>query len=385
MKIAIYIADLELRNARLMPWRVILEVARALEEAGDAVTVFSGKDMTGTTPPETISGVTVHFIPRATGKNREVLLAAVRELRIEGLFFPVAFARSYGWAAAFERQSNCRIVWYLPGGWYGVRQCRRASRVLGWRNVFPYWVQALYPKHFFFRRLRRGHIRPLICFSEYSRRRAARFYPENATFAALPGQSSELLSLPRQKPERKERYLLFFGPPNPIRGLLDILKAFERVAGTIPEVRLHLCLRNDDNTDAEPVRRRLAEHRFADWIDCRWNSCSPQELAEEIAGSYAVLKPFLIVPSEIPLAVLEAAAFGKPVVGTGPDGTGDFIRAFGLTVPHGNADKLAEAMIQLLTDEPLYRDKVRAALKTAQEEPTWQESAKIWQQAAQWR
>lgn len=382
MKIAIYIADLTAANARLMPWRTVLEVAGEFLNDKIETMVFSGRDIVSSHSSEQIGEITVQSIPRVTAHNKNDLAVYIQNFQIKYLYFPIAFVRSYAWASKIEQQTGCRIVWYLPGGWYSVRQCWSASLVLGWRKVLPYWVQALYPKKLFFSDLKKGRLRAMVCFSDYSRRLATRFYPAEAIFVALPGKSSELIPFRKKPTVSFSPYFLFFGPPNPIRGLSDVLSAFEQVAAQVADIRLHLCLRNDGNTDATSIRKQLNNHRFRDRIECQWDSCSAEELANEISNSFAVLKPFLIVPSEIPLAVLEAATFGKPVIGTGPDGTGDIIQQFGLTVPHGNRRKLAQAMIRLLTDKSLYQDKVRDAFEVTATLPTWSESAAIWRQAA---
>ena len=116
---------------------------------------------------------------------------------------------------------------------------------------------------------------------------------------------------------------------------------------------------------------------------CAWESVEPADLDAFIKHSYAVLKPFLLVPSEIPLAVIEAAGYGKPVIATGPDGTGDFVDGFGLTVPFGCSKSLAEAMSDLLSDRGLYTEKCDAAKQVYEEHPTWDEVANQWLMAAQ--
>lgn len=113
-----------------------------------------------------------------------------------------------------------------------------------------------------------------------------------------------------------------------------------------------------------------------------WESVNRRELDAFLEHCRAVLKPFLIVPSEIPLAVIETAGSGKPVIGFGPDGTGAFIDRFGLTARHGDIQGLADAMQRLMTDEALYRQKCQAARNVYEQHPTWREVAQKWLEAS---
>jgi glycosyltransferase involved in cell wall biosynthesis len=59
----------------------------------------------------------------------------------------------------------------------------------------------------------------------------------------------------------------------------------------------------------------------------------------------------------LPLALLEAAAMGKPIVATDIDGVREVIQdgETGLLVPPANPEKLAEAILRLLQDKDLAR------------------------------
>jgi glycosyltransferase involved in cell wall biosynthesis len=83
------------------------------------------------------------------------------------------------------------------------------------------------------------------------------------------------------------------------------------------------------------------------------------------------------------LAVIEAAGHRKPVITTGPGGTADFVRDFGLTVPPGRSQALAQAMLRLLDDKPLYAEKCAAAQRVYAAHPTWEEVAQSWLSVAE--
>ena len=379
MKTAIYIADLYSENAHLMPWRVPLEVQRNWQ-GKEAPEIWSGRDISSPQPPEIINEIPVYPVPRIKSRM-ESLAARIRERNCELLFFPVAFYHCYHNAAQIEQQTGCRIAWYLPGGWYSIRQCFRALKYMNFKSVLPYLVQAAFPKKKFFRALSQDRNRAFVCFSDYSARKVAEYYPKEAVFTALPGlDKSEQDSKP-VKNESNPPYFLFFGPPSPIRGSQILVRAFEELVKAHPECRLHLCIRSDRNADASGLLNRIKNSPAFANIDVRKESLSKDALQQEIAGCIAVVKPFLIVPSEIPLAVIESVQYGKPVLASGPDGTGDFASQFGLVSRHGDSHGLFRNMQKILEDGILRKELSGRAIDLASRYPDWSGNAAIWKTA----
>ena len=383
MKTAIYIADLYSDNAHLMPWRVPLEIHRNWQ-GENRPEIWSGRDIQQSLPTEFIRGVPVCPVPRIVG-NLKGLAERIRERNCELLYFPVAFYRCYQNTLEIEQRTGCRIVWYLPGGWYTVRQCFGAMKYMKFRSVLPYLVQAAFPKRVFFRALSKGKKRAFICFSNYSAEKVSSLYPADAVFTALPGMDQNRRILGNVGQEKNPPYFLFFGPPSPIRGSQVLLRAFEELAKTHPDCRLHLCIRSDKNADASDLLNKVRISPASSRIDVFERSLSPEDLQQEIDGCIAVVKPFLIVPSEIPLAVIESAQYGKPVLATGPDGTGDFASQFGLVSPHGDWRGLFRNMKRLLEDQKLRNELGAKALKIASTHPGWKDSATVWKLAGNYR
>ena len=391
MNIAIYIADLTTANKHLMPWRTILEVLSELKSAGHNTLLLSGgNDAEKNENVKMYGTIESIYVPKPFSKtHRTIISRHLKQRQIEVLYFPIAFARDYRPLVEIEQQSNCRLVWYIPGGWFAPGQIIKAIRYIGFKRALPYLLQAFMPKHYFVKQLTSIGNRAIVPMSEFTGEQLQKYgYAPELVFPAFPGKAP--VKKPLEKPEsyltkaaqiKETKYFLFFGPPNPIRGINQIIDAFSTLSRKRQDIKLVCLFRGDTNIDATKVRQKIKSASLGDRIICLWSSVNGADLDLFLKNCFAVLKPFLIVPSEIPLAVLETAGYGKPVIGTGPDGTGAFINKFGLTVPHANAEALVKAMLKLLEDPELYDSKCNNAIELYKQHPDWCAVSKIWLQA----
>ncbi len=390
MKIAIYSNGFNQGNMHLMPWRTMLEVSSSLCSSGYPSIILSGVSHT---PAEEylIHKVRVREVLKPKDVSTLARLEDVcRGEGVDVLYWPLDWRHPRTDILSLER-IGLRVVWYIPGAWYGFRQVLAAAICMRSKAVLPYIAQVLGSRRRFVKTLTADGARPLITLSDYTREKLIEYgYPSEAGHVILPGKAP----LPNTAAPstifnqwnhelRGDPYFLFFGPPQKIRGIQQILSAFQIVARQHPTARLVCLFRSDPGLDVSPLKQEVEHLDCKDRILCVWESVGPADLDAFLKDCHAVLKPFLIVPSEIPLAVIEAAGYGKPVIGTGPDGTGCFVESFGLTVPFGSSKSLAKAMNKLLIDQKLYFDKCNSAKQVYENHPTWDEVANQWLKVAQ--
>ncbi|MDD2336058.1 MAG: glycosyltransferase family 4 protein [Geobacteraceae bacterium] len=390
MKIAFYSNDFKPGNVHLMPWRTMLEVSSSLHSFGHSTNILSG---VSNLPADewTISNVRVLEIckPKDASSLKKLEIICNEE-KIDVLYWPLDWRHPRQDILSLEK-TGLRVAWYIPGSWYGFGQVLVATLCMHSKSVLPYIAQIIGSRRRFVKNLIANGIRPLITMSDYTREKLVEYgYPSSSVLSILPGKAALLCTDGSPTLFNKwndiligNPYFLFFGPPQKIRGIQQILSAFEIVARQHSTVRLVCLFRSDPGLDTLPWKRKIEQLNCKDRILCAWESVGPVDLDAFLKNSYAVLKPFLLVPSEIPLAVIETAGYGKPVIGTGPDGTGNFVKSFGLTVSFGQSKKLAKAMIDLLSNQKLYIDKCLSAKQVYENHHTWDEVAIKWLKAAQ--
>jgi glycosyltransferase involved in cell wall biosynthesis len=170
-----------------------------------------------------------------------------------------------------------------------------------------------------------------------------------ARFAATPNlmnRAAELrraLEIPVQAP-----VVMFVGRLTRDKGIPELAGAFSKVSAQFPEARLVLvgCFEDGDPLPAE-VRRFLQSHSRVKFAG-----------AVSDTAPYYALADVVVQPSHregLPIAVLEAQAAGKPVIGAAATGIIDIVTdgETGLLFPVGDVVALAESIGRLIGDKEL--------------------------------
>ncbi|MDC0585101.1 glycosyltransferase family 4 protein [Planctomycetota bacterium] len=370
------------RNTRLMPWRTVLEVAAGLRSKGHDVVVLSVADIGRPMGREAEHG-TITIQREGIVVMRNTLVRLLGDADFDAMFIPVSLSHNRLMRELLHGIAGIRIA-YLPGSVFEFRHLLRAIRKMPFSGLLPYIAQALFPKRLVRHALDDLRVRAVIANSDYSRDKLARHITQPVMTIA-PGRDPVLAS-PRGE-ERlahelhaKAPFFLFMGPPLPIRGAFVLLDAYLKIADG-PGVPPLLCLfRSDAHLDIEKIKSDIERRWSHDKLIFVWSSLEPMALQDHIDNAVAIVMPFLVVPSEIPLAVYEAAGMGKTVITTQPHGTGDFVDKFGETVPVGDPGSLADALRRTIkSGSSTVNEKAVAAYQNLED---WETTARRWEAIA---
>lgn len=377
-RVLIFSFGLLSHNVKLMPWRTTLEVTAGLRDLGHDVDLISLVDADAlrlnNDCPQVVTA------PKTT--VQEILATLKESLRYDDydvIFFPVSISGNRLIKRLIVNFRGTRIA-YLPGSVFEFKNIMSITGKLPWRKVLPYLYQSIFPRFLFERSLVDMKCTTIITNSDYSQRRL-KFRRDIKKITIPPGRENPS-ALQMEDGQTKTwgspqlSYFLFVGPPLDIRGIKVLLDAYSRIADD-PSVPDLVCLfRSDAHLDIPQIRKAFEEDFGHVKVRFVWESVSKADLEMHIKQSVAVVMPFLLVPSEIPLAVYEAAGFGTYVVTTGPNGTSEFVDQFGCSVRPGNALELADALLRLSqSNSRNYNDDARKAFEKL---PTWEEVALQW-------
>jgi len=366
---AIYTTELIDSRKRRMPWRTVLEIARHI-----GAVVFSGD---GRSTDVEINGVRVEYVDKPfTAAAANMLVGRMKEHGITRLYFPVVPGRVYR-----ELQDACdgaeiEIVWYITSSWNSLCRVLRAWKWIGFRAVRSYLIQALIPKRIWLNLLNRRRLRPIITMSDFTARKLVECnYPVDFVHSVLPGLD-ELKDVDDGSCCLRSKgvpYFLFFGPPQKIRGIFLILEAAKRLNRRRNDFRLVILVRADENAKVElEYLRGYISRMQCSQVEAHFGLVSSEDINKYINGAIAILKPFVLVPSEIPLAPMEAMQRGKLVIGFEGDGTGELIGKCGIAIKHCCIRNFVKIMSDVLDHKLSYNKNYNWA--------SWQQVSNKWKE-----
>jgi glycosyltransferase involved in cell wall biosynthesis len=384
MNIIVVTHDLTEYNAHLMPWRTVCEVVRNARSKGiDARLVSLGAKR------EVMSGRGIPSGTLSIVKEKIALESELRELTqtfpCDAIVWPVVWREPY-WRIKAVTCLRIPVVGYFPGGVYRLADVLYASKHVGLRGSLPYLADAVWPKQFQLRRWKKRGFKFLIAMTSFTAKVAvAEGWPGWLISAIPPGREEEQVeyarvSLPADFEEWRQNrpFYVFAGPPSGIRGVYELLNAFDRLAEAHQDARLVCLFRSDAPLESEPIARVIANMKYSERVYTIWESLSKPVLEAFMSECHGLVLPFLTVPSEIPLAIIEGMRFAKPVITTMTGGTGEFVEACGEAVALGDVPALADSMLRLLTDPGYYQEKCDAAGAAYRKHPTWNVMADEW-------
>lgn len=388
LKIIVAVHDLITQKSHLMPWRTVCDVVKHLQEIGHEAHVLSLNSATNVLEGAHIPAGTFS-INKSRQNLKNELTKAIQETGAEIIFWPVAW-REQQWRTRVVTSLGVPVVAWFPGGIYSLSATLYATKVIGLWASRQYLLEAVARKRKQVITFLRLGVSAIITMTAATAKSVIDVgWPETQVHVIPPGKENSppdrsLAELPTDFLEWKqgEPYFLFMGPPSGIRGIFELLSAFEHAVQQ--ESKLHLvCLfRSDADLDMNRIKSRIAKISTKKNIYCKWESLSVKELNAFMANCHAVVMPFVLVPSEIPLAIIEAMAWGKPIISTSPGGTGEFVTNLGAAPKVGDINSLSKAMIDLLCDVDSYNRKCQAVIDCYENHPTWFAVAKQWETVA---
>ena len=385
-RILIVSHDLKPSNYHLMPWRTLLEVAKYSVRANNDTLILSLQNKNY----ERWSAENVDILPFQKPRSKSSLAdlkRSIERFNPDVIFWPISWWRM-GRSKKLLKSIHASKIAYVPGSFYFVKSTLLALPHLGIKSTSAYLRQAIYPNYLLTQELTTAGFSKTIAITELTKSKLTANKSKidsNRVVVIPPGRPCHLYtSINTQHSKLKsilpttEPYFLFFGPPTAIRGVRQLLEAFKLVASKHQTINLICLFREDSNIDLKKIMLTFAgksKHARCHYI---WKSLDKETLNYFISKCYAVVLPFLIVPSEIPLAIIESLGHGKKVITTGPSGTGDFVNSFGKTAKASNSKDLAEKMLELIEENGNFNGTNEDLIKMYQAHPTWEEVGKRW-------
>jgi phosphatidyl-myo-inositol dimannoside synthase len=366
-------------NTRLMPWRYILEIAKGIIHTGNDATIVTDGAHEGIEFPSDMPPVKA--VQGSFTIDNQLYQACIDKVKPDVIYIPVA-RRS-----VFSRSTDCikgiNHFAYFPSPWYEAKRVLRVAGELSFHDAYVYALESLVPGKWLVKSMKKKKISGLVTVTEYTAQSLMRCgWPVTKVKALPPG--IDLLQ-PRvntsniygewSKRIKDKQYLLFMGPPTAIRGVYFLLKAFDRAAGSLDDIELVCLLRQSSEAEVQRFKKAVMGLKHKERVVVIEDKLAENDVAAFTGASRAVALPFMIIPSEIPLTVIETMALGKPVIITETGGTSQFIGKAGIVVPQNDIGALARTIADIFLNEAAYLALCKEAKRIAKNQLQWQETA----------
>ena len=352
MIVVFCIPQFKRENLPLQPWLTVHRVAMSLSDRGHNVHVITDEG-----EPEEHDRIKINVVNSLRGTNSKQigrLLQAIKPNSVIVTVTPLSLATA-GWYQILERYS---AYGYLSYPFYTRKQILKAFPHICWRDRWEYGRHILVPRRAWTDRLVRL-FDGVICQSKHTAQKVTTLTKSKIHACAIPPgiDMERWASEIGPKTVNSNDYFLYLGTASRIRGFLLLLDAFAGL--TDPNIRLKVLARGAGETELKEIKRAVERHNIDERVSIRGGWMETNEIKKQIQSATAVLFPFILVPSELPVSVLEAIYCGTPVIVSDLVGLPEVVGNAGIMVPHADVQKMASA-IQKLHRQKEYQAELNA-------------------------
>ena len=349
---ALCIPQYKRENFSLQPWLTFHHIAAGLSDRGHNVQVITDEAQ-----PNDHDKIKIHTVSSLRGTNsRQIdkLLNQIRPNHVIVTITPLSLVTA-GWYQILKQYS---AYGYLSYPFYSSKQIMKAFPYLCWKDRWEYGRHLFVPRSAWATKLARL-FNGVICQSAHTAKKIAHITNSKIRAHFIPaGIDMQAWALADDQKRAGDRsYFLYLGAASRIRGFFLLLRAFAMLPD--PDIRLRVLSRGADKSTLTILKKAVEKHRMADRVSIQGGWIETDELKKQIRSAKAVLFPFILVPSEMPVSVLETIYCGTPVVVSDLAGLPEVAGNAGIVVQHADAKSMAFA-IQRLHRQKEYQTKLNA-------------------------
>ncbi|MBT7392851.1 glycosyltransferase family 4 protein, partial [archaeon] len=148
--------------------------------------------------------------------------------------------------------------------------------------------------------------------------------------------------------------ILFMGRASKIRGIEFLLKSYAQLSKDIPSNLVILARSATDKQVSHLLELAYQYGLKNNVIKILGGWLSRDDLELHISQSSFLVQPFLLIPSETPISILESMSYGKPVIAPNLGGIPELLRHTGLVYKHNDPNDLVRVMREIILNKNLY-------------------------------
>lgn len=375
--IAFVIYNFSKTNISKQPWNYINRTGKELKSQGYDVSIITdGAKKVHVV--EEIEGFRVHRIPKIRPSYREIISSILKKEKIDLFFWSIGPSSTY--FQPLFRELKIPIIGLYFDSLYTFGEVFRTQLYLRRLTLFQFFRNALVPRYVIKNFINSETMQGVVTLSQRTTDRLVGIgcKPERV-WLGRPGYDHQVNKQKNQQKQTRnsnDTVFLYLGGPQEIRGLNFLVKSFAKSLRQNSSLKLVVLLRSDNPGDSNRICATCKNLKILANVEIVSGIQTGEIVQDYLRGCDVVVLPFLLVPSEEPISILEALAFGKPVIGTDMDGIPELIEGRGTIVKPGNEDELKNAILRLAEDRDYTKKLSENCISFMKKYPTWTDSAK---------
>jgi glycosyltransferase involved in cell wall biosynthesis len=356
-------------NRFLQPWLTIYHIAKWLAEHGFQVHVISNRG-----PFRNSSGIQVHRVKSLRNTHAADVISIIDKIKADCLVTtvtPLSLVAN-SWYASIK---NIRKIAFFSYSFYTSSEILKSMKYLSLRDKFEFGRQALIPSSVSLKMLKKN-FDCAICQSSRTKKRIENLLNNFSVYKIDPGIDLNIWKF-NDKSHNNDTKLLYAGSPLKIRGFWNILEAFSSIERN--DITLKILARGAKQREMDKIMRYLATNEMCSRVSVVGGWSDSSSLRNEMCTADLLLLPFVIVPSELPVTLMESIASGTPVLVSDIDGLPDAVGNAGVVTPHADIASLRKAILDFHRDRSKRGALQVACMKKREKMKTWKYVGKIWE------
>jgi glycosyltransferase involved in cell wall biosynthesis len=371
-------------RVRLQPWRYIHEISLALAGDGEREVIVITDGSVESSEEEWNENVRYIRTPHLSAWSQKFLLTLIQGLNPQQIWWSIT-PRSISYAWLINRLPGTKIALVTCPLYKTTQILSALFQGVPYIDLAALLKQSLIPKLFFAAFLRTNLFERIVVQSEANLSVLSHAGVQKSKLYLLRvGVDRDLLSpvqpsisspqnLATNSVKLSPIYILYFGSPKKIRGFSALLHAFASAVEQRLDARLVILARGSSDAEVRMINAEISRLGIAPFVDVVGGWLDRNQVWHYINQCDLVALPFLIVPSDVPIAVLEAMARGKPVIGTDIDGLPELIKGRGWIVNPLDSVQFSRLLLTLSNDRSQVKQLGLAARGFMESYPTWDE------------
>ena len=326
-----------------------------------------------------LKGISIHVVDTLKGTNSRKISQVIDSIHPDAIVVDVN-PLSLVTASWYRRIGRCRMIAYISYPFYSKKEIVTALPHIMMKEKYEFGRHILVPRYLWAGRMVK-FFDAVICQSAVTGKSITKqTHSKIPVHVIPPGIDKERWTATgAMNQDRSKNLFLYTGAATAIRGFSVVLDAIALLSDT--DIKLRVLARGSNQTSLKAIESEVIRRNIQNKVSIKGGLLTIEELKREILNSTAVLLPFVLVPSELPVTVMESIACGTPVIVSSINGLSEAAGDAGVAVPPGDPFRLATEIKDLYLQNKRIKDMRAACPKQAERMLSWNSVSDRWLKA----